>query len=48
MREMRVTLATLVHKYELSMVKEQSDERRYFLAPSYKQGFYNIKIKLRR
>ncbi|KUJ07792.1 cytochrome P450 [Mollisia scopiformis] len=47
MREMRLILARLVRRYELSLVEGQSHERRYHSTPWFVQGFYKVGIKQR-
>jgi cytochrome P450 len=48
MREMRLIFASLVRKYELSLVPGQSHERRYHMTPWFVQGFYKVGLKLRK
>ena len=44
---MRHILATLVRRYELSLVPGQSHELGWKIVPTFKQGFYNVGIKSR-
>ncbi|KAE9378887.1 cytochrome P450 [Stipitochalara longipes BDJ] len=47
-KEMRLILARLVLRYEISLVPGQSHERRYHSTPWFVQGFYKVGIKLRK
>jgi hypothetical protein len=40
-------MATLVRRYELSLVLGQSHEMRVHTVPWFKQGYYNVGVKLR-
>ncbi|KAE9365295.1 cytochrome P450, partial [Stipitochalara longipes BDJ] len=47
MKEMRLILATLVRRYELTLIPGQSHKLYWSIVPKFKQGFYNIGIKPR-
>ena len=47
MKEMRIILATLVRRYELTLVPGQSHRMFVKIVPNFKQGFYNVGIKPR-
>lgn len=47
LKELRLILATLLQRYELSLVPGQSHELRVHTVPWFKQGFYNIGVKRR-
>lgn len=47
LRELRLILATLVRRYELSLIPGQSHELRVHTVPWFKQGFYNVGLKRR-
>jgi cytochrome P450 len=47
LREMRLILATLIRRYELSLVSGQSHEVRVHTVPWFRQGFYNVGLKRR-
>jgi cytochrome P450 len=45
LKELRLILATLVRKYELTLVPGQSHKLKVFTVPKFVQGFYNIGVK---
>jgi hypothetical protein len=45
---MRLILARLVHRYELTLVPGQLHERRYHTTASFVQGFFNVRVKQRK
>ncbi|PMD33538.1 cytochrome P450 [Hyaloscypha variabilis F] len=47
LKELRLILVTLIRRYELSLVEGQSHELRVHTVPWFKQGFYNVGVKLR-
>lgn len=47
LKELRLILATLFLRYELSLVPGQSHELRVHTVPWFKQGFYKVGIKLK-
>ncbi|PMD30788.1 cytochrome P450 [Hyaloscypha variabilis F] len=47
MKEMRLVLATLVRRYELTLVPGQSHKLFWSLVPRFRQGFYNVGVKPR-
>jgi cytochrome P450 len=47
LKELRLIIATMVRRYELSLVEGQSHELRTYIVPYFKQGFYKIGLKLR-
>ena len=47
LREMRLILAALIRRYELSLVPGQSHEVRVHTVPWFLQGFYNVGLKRR-
>lgn len=47
LKELRLIMATLVRRYELSLVLGQSHEMRVHTVPWFKQGYYNVGVKLR-
>jgi len=46
-KEMRLILATLVRRYELTLIPGQSHELGWRIVPTFRQGFYNVGIKTR-
>lgn len=47
LKELRLILATLIRRYELSLVQGQSHELRVHTVPWFKQGFYKVRVKVR-
>jgi hypothetical protein len=47
LKELRLILATLMRRYELSLVPGQSHELRVHTVPWFKQGFYKVGVKMR-
>ncbi len=47
LKELRLILATLMKRYEWSLVEGQSHELRVHTVPWFTQGFYKAGVKLR-
>jgi hypothetical protein len=47
LKELRLILVTIIRRYELSLVEGQSHELRVHTVPWFKQGYYNVGVKMR-